>query len=61
MGGLISADQEFFCEKGEYKIGKNLIRDSSPQGVLTFEQVLKKSPKYMCGKNWHEHTAFAVL
>ena len=29
---LISSDQEFFCEDGEYKIGNNLIRDSSPQG-----------------------------
>ena len=48
--GLISADQEFFCEEGEYKIGNNLIRDSSPQGVLTLEQVLKKSSNICAAK-----------
>jgi len=48
--GLISADQEFFCEKGEYKIGSNLIRDSSPQGLLTLGQILKKSSNICAAK-----------
>jgi Cell division protein FtsI/penicillin-binding protein 2 len=48
--GLISADQEFFCEDGEYKIGSNLIRDSSPKGVLTLKQILKKSSNICAAK-----------
>ncbi|MBS1254425.1 MAG: putative peptidoglycan D,D-transpeptidase PenA [Deltaproteobacteria bacterium] len=48
--GLISPEQDFFCEDGQYRIGNNLIRDSSPQGMLTLKQVLKKSSNICAAK-----------
>ena len=48
--GLISPDQEFFCEEGKYKIGRNLIHDSSPHGIMTLKQVLKKSSNICAAK-----------
>ncbi|MBC8258850.1 MAG: penicillin-binding protein 2 [SAR324 cluster bacterium] len=48
--GLISPDQEFFCEDGKYKIGNNVIRDTSPHGIMTLQQVLKKSSNICAAK-----------
>ncbi len=48
--GMISPDQEFFCENGKYKIGKNLIHDSTPHGIMTLKQVLKKSSNICAAK-----------
>ena len=48
--GLISPDQEFFCENGEYKIGINMIRDTSPHVLMTLQQVLKKSSNICAAK-----------
>ena len=48
--GQISPDQEFFCEDGEYKIGSNLIRDTSPHGIMSLQQVLKKSSNICAAK-----------
>ena len=47
---LITPDQEFFCENGAYKIGSNIIRDSSPHGLMTLQQVLKKSSNICSAK-----------
>ncbi len=62
--GMISPDQEFFCENGKYKIGKNLIHDSTPHGIMTLKQVLKKSSNICAAKigmsmppaQFHEYT-----
>ena len=48
--GLISPDQKLFCENGEYKIGSNIIRDSSPHALMTIQQVLKKSSNICSAK-----------
>ena len=48
--GMISHDQEFFCENGKYKIGRNLVRDTSPHGIMTLKQVLKKSSNICAAK-----------
>ena len=48
--GMISPDQEFFCENGKYKIGRNLVRDTSPHGIMTLKQVLKKSSNICAAK-----------
>lgn len=48
--GMISPDQEFFCENGKYKIGRNLVHDTSPHGIMTLKQVLKKSSNICAAK-----------
>ena len=48
--GMISPDQDFFCEDGKYKIGKNFIRDTTPHGTMTLKQVLKKSSNICAAK-----------
>ena len=48
--GMISPEQEFFCENGKYKIGRNLVRDTSPHGIMTLKQVLKKSSNICAAK-----------
>lgn len=41
--GLVARDTEFYCEEGGYWIGGRLLRDSSPHGILRFEEILQKS------------------
>ncbi len=48
--GMISPDQEFFCENGKYKIGRNMVHDTSPHGIMTLKQVLKKSSNICAAK-----------
>ncbi|MEE3265420.1 MAG: penicillin-binding protein 2 [SAR324 cluster bacterium] len=48
--GMISPDQEFFCENGKYKIGRNLVHDTSPHGIMSLKQVLKKSSNICAAK-----------
>lgn len=33
----------FFCENGEYRIGKRILHDVHPYGTLTFQEVIEKS------------------
>ena len=41
--GNIKYDDIFFCENGAYKIGKNVIHDSSKHGWLSLQQIIKFS------------------
>ncbi len=41
--GLVDFEDEFFCEKGSYKIGKRILHDYRPYGTLTFREVIEKS------------------
>lgn len=41
--GLVDFEDEFFCEKGAYKIGKRILHDYRPYGTLTFREVIEKS------------------
>ena len=41
--GLVAPETEFYCEDGAYWIGGRLLRDSSPHGILRFEEILHKS------------------
>ena len=48
--GIISPDQKFFCEEGKYNIGNNLVRDTSPYGIMTLLQIIKKSSNICAAK-----------
>lgn len=41
--GNIKYNDIFFCENGAYKIGKNVIHDSSKHGWLSLQQIIKFS------------------
>ena len=40
---LTTPDERIYCEKGRYKIGRNVVHDSHPEGWLTMADVVKKS------------------
>ena len=48
--GLISVDQNFDCENGEYKVGGHRIRDVKKHQQLSLLQVLKKSSNICAAK-----------
>jgi len=48
--GIISPDQKFFCEEGKYNIGNNLVRDTSPNGIMSLKQIIKKSSNICAAK-----------
>ena len=39
----VDFDTEIFCENGAYKIGKRVLHDYRPHGMLTFREVIEKS------------------
>ena len=41
--GLVSFDDQFYCEQGNYQIGKRILHDYHAYGTLTFREVIEKS------------------
>jgi cell division protein FtsI (penicillin-binding protein 3) len=41
--GNIKADDIFYCEKGSYKVGKNVVHDIKKFGWLSLQQIIKYS------------------
>lgn len=41
--GAADLHTRFFCENGEYRIGKRILHDVHPYGNLTFREVIEKS------------------
>jgi len=41
--GLCTPDAEFYCEKGAYRVGNNVIHDLHPYGTLSLRDILKYS------------------
>ncbi len=41
--GLTTPDERIYCEKGRYKMGRNVVHDAHPEGWLTMADVVKKS------------------
>jgi len=41
--GVVSLDDKFYCEQGEYKIRKRILHDYHAYGTLTFKEVIEKS------------------
>lgn len=40
---VVTFNDKFFCENGEYRIGKRILHDHTPHGTLTFREVIEKS------------------
>ncbi len=40
---IVSTDEVFFCENGEYRISRHTLHDHKPHGNLTFVEVIEKS------------------
>ena len=41
--GICSPSTIFFCENGEYRIGRNIVHDTKPHGWLSLQQIVKYS------------------
>lgn len=41
--GLTTPDEQIYCEKGAYRIGRNTVHDDHPAGWLSMADVIKKS------------------
>lgn len=41
--GLCKPRSQFYCEKGAYRIGRNVVHDTRPYGALSFQDILKYS------------------
>ena len=41
--GVVDFDSKFFCENGSYKIGKRILHDYRPHGMLNFREIIEKS------------------
>ena len=41
--GLCKPRSEFYCEKGAYRIGKNVVHDTRPYAALSLQDILKYS------------------
>jgi len=41
--GVTNPNERIFCENGQYAIGRRVIHDSHPHGVLSFAQVIQQS------------------
>lgn len=36
-------DDKFYCENGEWKLGRRTLHDHTPHGILTFKEIIEKS------------------
>ncbi|MBI2083640.1 MAG: transpeptidase family protein [Deltaproteobacteria bacterium] len=41
--GTVQPEDRFFCENGAYPIGRNVIHDTHPHGLLSFREIMKVS------------------
>lgn len=41
--GVVKFEDKFFCENGEWHIGRRILHDHNPHGTLTFKQVIEMS------------------
>lgn len=39
----VDFNNKFYCENGTYKVGRRILHDHRPHGVLTFREVIEKS------------------
>ncbi|MCP4248654.1 MAG: penicillin-binding protein 2 [bacterium] len=43
VAGVVSPGERIFCHDGLYVSGRRLLHDSSPHGVMTFEEIISRS------------------
>ena len=48
--GVVSLDNEIYCENGSFFYADHVLHDDEPNGTLTVEQVLAKSSNIGCAK-----------
>ncbi|MDP3980162.1 MAG: penicillin-binding transpeptidase domain-containing protein [Chlamydiota bacterium] len=41
--GMLTLDEKFFCENGQYRIGSHVLHDAHSFGILTLREILEKS------------------
>ncbi|MFC1699139.1 peptidoglycan D,D-transpeptidase FtsI family protein [Candidatus Omnitrophota bacterium] len=41
--GLVDPEDKFFCEQGEYRIGRRILHDYKPYGEITFREIVVHS------------------
>jgi len=62
--GNCTPNTVFYCENGEYKIGKDIIHDTHPYGWLTLKEVVKLSSNigaYKIGKKTGPESLYRTL
>ncbi|OGW83114.1 MAG: hypothetical protein A2987_00080 [Omnitrophica bacterium RIFCSPLOWO2_01_FULL_45_10] len=40
---VVGLNDKFYCENGEYRVGRRILHDHRPHGVMTFKEVIEKS------------------
>jgi len=40
---VVGMNDKFYCENGVYKVGRRILHDHTPHGVMTFREVIEKS------------------
>lgn len=40
---VVDFNDKFFCENGEYRIGRRTLHDHTPHGIMTFREIIEKS------------------
>ncbi len=40
---VVNFNDKFYCENGTYKVGKRVLHDHTPHGIMTFREVIEKS------------------
>ncbi len=41
--GVVGLDDKFYCENGAYKVGRRILHDHTPHGIMTFREIIEKS------------------
>jgi len=62
--GNCTPNTVFYCENGEYRIGKNIIHDTHPHGWLSLEDIVKYSSNigaYKIGKKTGSEALYKTL
>lgn len=49
-GHVVHPSERVNCENGRYPVGKRVIRDAHPHGILTFAEVIAQSSNIGCAK-----------
>jgi cell division protein FtsI (penicillin-binding protein 3) len=48
--GVVRPEEKVFCENGVYPVGRRVIHDHHPYGLITFSQVIQQSSNIGCAK-----------
>lgn len=40
---VVGLNDKFYCENGAYKVGRRILHDHTPHGIMTFREIIEKS------------------